>query len=361
MRMLTCGLLAMLCLATFPAALRADDAQTLFDEIRAGVQNPRLQAATPEEAQKAVVAHMDGVLAKCETYRKQFPTGAQFAEVCLIQADVLFFLATRVPGQTDRVEKIPEAANAAIAVDPKGEQAVKGRLALLRYQLTKQAMAKTPEEGAPFLAAAVGEGEGIARDFPKSPTIPMVLDFLAGAYDRTGRQKEATETLERIVKEFGGTQAAQKAERMIKQRAFKGAVLELAFKSVAGDEVDLKNLRGKVVLVDFWASWCKPCEASMPKLVEVEKLYRDQGFRVIGISLDQDKGAMENFMKKYEMTWPQYFDGMVWNSPMVGKYAIIGIPTTFLIDKKGVLREISPEGPKLADAVKKLLDEPAAP
>src|SRR2546428_11372592 len=83
---------------------------------------------------------------------------------------------------------------------------------------------------------------------------------------------------------------------------------DVKFTAVDGREVDLAKLKGKVVLVDFWATWCGPCVGEVPHVVETYKKFHDKGFEIVGISLDQNKDALVNFTKSHGMTWPQYFD-----------------------------------------------------
>jgi len=142
-----------------------------------------------------------------------------------------------------------------------------------------------------------------------------------------------------------------------KLAALKSKPVELKFTALDGAEIDLGKLRGKVVLIDFWASWCGPCIAEMPNVVRTYEKLRERGFVVLGISLDQDKAAMEKTMQKLGMTWPQHFDGKGWENEISSAFGIRSIPTTWLIDKKGMLREGSVRGEALEPAVEKLLAE----
>jgi thiol-disulfide isomerase/thioredoxin len=111
----------------------------------------------------------------------------------------------------------------------------------------------------------------------------------------------------------------------------------LEFASFRGDKVNLASLKGKVVLIDFWATWCGPCRKVMPDVVETYKEYHDQGFEVIGISLDKEQTPLEQYLREMGMTWPQYYDGLGWNNKMAKRFGVRAIPHVILIDKNGVV------------------------
>ena len=110
---------------------------------------------------------------------------------------------------------------------------------------------------------------------------------------------------------------------------------ELKFQAVDGKEVDLVAFRGKVILLDFWATWCGPCVGEVPHVVEAYKKYHDKGFEIVGISLDTDKKALNDFIRKHDMAWPQYFDGKKWKNKIAVQFEIHSIPAMWLIDKEG--------------------------
>ena len=111
----------------------------------------------------------------------------------------------------------------------------------------------------------------------------------------------------------------------------------LEFASLSGDQVNLANLKGKVVLVDFWATWCGPCLRAMPDLVETYRKYHDQGFEIIGISLDKNQSQLEKYMQNMGITWQQYYDGLGWSNKMAKRFGVRGIPHIVLIDKNGAV------------------------
>ena len=141
----------------------------------------------------------------------------------------------------------------------------------------------------------------------------------------------------------------------------------LEFASLSGDQVNLANLKGKVVLIDFWATWCGPCLRVMPDLVETYKEYNNQGFEIIGISLDKDRSQLEKYMQDTGITWQQYYDGLGWSNKITRRFGVRGIPHIVLIDKNGVVhfntdydREKPPlHGVELRNVVAKLCSAPA--
>jgi len=110
---------------------------------------------------------------------------------------------------------------------------------------------------------------------------------------------------------------------------------EIQLPNTEGKLISLSSLRGKYVLVDFWAAWCGPCRGENPFNVKLYKKYKDQGFEIFGVSLDRDKNAWKAAIKYDRLPWIHVSDLKWWKSEIVPLYQIQGIPNTVLLDKEG--------------------------
>ena len=135
-----------------------------------------------------------------------------------------------------------------------------------------------------------------------------------------------------------------------------GKALDMKFTATDGTEVDLAKMKGKVVLIDFWATWCGPCVAEIPNVKKTYEKLHSKGFEIIGISLDSNEDKLTQFIKKKEMPWPQYFDGKGWKNKISTKHGIRSIPAMWLVDKEGNLVDKKARS-DLEEKVEKLLAE----
>jgi thiol-disulfide isomerase/thioredoxin len=154
----------------------------------------------------------------------------------------------------------------------------------------------------------------------------------------------------------GNSQIDGQLKKMEAEKTLKEMPLELSFTSTEGKEIDLTKMRGKVVLIDFWATWCGPCVAEIPSVLGTYKKLHEKGFEIVGISFDQDKDKLEKMTKEKEMPWPQYFDGEGWGNKFGKQYGISSIPTMWLVDKKGMVVDTNARQ-DLEKKVEKLLAE----
>ena len=124
-----------------------------------------------------------------------------------------------------------------------------------------------------------------------------------------------------------------------------------------GKPLSVGNYKGKIVLVDFWATWCGPCVGELPNVLKAYENYHRKGFEIVGISLDSDKDKLTSFLKAKNMTWQQFFDGQGWKKKIAQKYQVHSIPATYLIDKEGKLIAANLRGEALATALSKVLGD----
>jgi thiol-disulfide isomerase/thioredoxin len=133
------------------------------------------------------------------------------------------------------------------------------------------------------------------------------------------------------------------------------AVPEIELMGKADTLIKLSSLNGKVVLIDFWASWCGPCRAENPHVQKLYKKYKENGFEVFAVSLDVNKALWLKAIRQDRLTYTQVIDGDGWLSKVAEKYYVDAIPTNFLIDKTGKIVAINLDGKELVDKVKSLV------
>ncbi len=121
-----------------------------------------------------------------------------------------------------------------------------------------------------------------------------------------------------------------------------------------GQTVTLESLTGKVVLIDFWATWCGPCREALPHVREIAKKFAGQPFVVLSISLDREDGKWKDFVAKNDMTWMQYRDGY-FEGPIATLFGVRAIPSTFTIDSDGVLQDQHVGDAEIEGKLKKLI------
>lgn len=188
------------------------------------------------------------------------------------------------------------------------------------------------------------------------------------------------DTPERVDEEWGALARSpnRPIARLAAEKARAAALLreplELNFNAADGRAVDLASLRGKVVLVDFWATWCVPCLAELPSIRKVYADYHDRGFEVIGISLESVRHAATDtpaqresklvaareafvaFTAKNGMPWPHYFDGEGWQNPIARRHAVDAIPAMLLLGPDGRVVSRNARGDALEREVRRLLE-----
>ena len=268
--------------------------------------------------------------------------GAQY-EFQLLQAGVQQLQATNLTARLD-------ALTATRGTDPKVSEDERFRIRAGAVQ--RRAQAKLSESETAALEEYEKGVRELQKDFPKRPETWQMLFSIANQTQPDKAKKLAQE----ISDSSAPDDLKDAAKGILKKLGALGKPVELQFTAVDGREVSMKKLQGKVVLIDFWATWCGPCVRELPNVKAAYEKLHPKGFEIVGISFDGDKEQLEHFVKVKEMPWPQYFDGKKWSNEFGVRFGINAIPAMWLVDKKGVVRDLTArEG--LAEKVEKLLAE----
>jgi thiol-disulfide isomerase/thioredoxin len=189
--------------------------------------------------------------------------------------------------------------------------------------------------------------------------------YLAEAYKGLGKYEDAEAEYKIILEQYRDVDRQllsavhQNTMTMESEKRLKVGSEPIAFEvtSIEGKKISTEQYKGKVLLLDFWATWCAPCKQEMPSVKKVYGKYNEKGFEIVGISLDRSRGDLDRYLASNNIQWPQFFDGKYWQNEIAVKYGVSSIPATFLIDKKGKIRYKSLRGNQLEVAVKELLAE----
>lgn len=229
--------------------------------------------------------------------------------------------------------------------------AVVDTLALLSQQVASD-RELTPAARVEQIRGHVAE---IQRRAPDSPKLVTAYRNLLGQLERA--DAAAYVQLLQELKGSANPGVAEIATGLLTVQTAKDTAVEMKFTAVDGREVDLAQLRGKVVLIDFWATWCGPCKEELPNIKRVYAAYHERGFEVVGISLDRagDRQTLIDYCRENDLPWPQHFDGKFWKNEFAVKYAIKAIPAMFLLDQSGKVVTTNARGDKLEPEVKRLL------
>jgi Flp pilus assembly protein TadD len=189
--------------------------------------------------------------------------------------------------------------------------------------------------------------------------VVMAYYNLGFALIKSGKEREGVAALKTFLElDPNSTEASQARAVVANTRMVDARVApSFAVKSHTGEELTLERLRGKIVLLDFWASWCGPCRRDMPEVRKILKKYAGDDFVMIGINLDSSRPSFEAYMKEEGISWQQYYDGLGWGNKIARLYGVFAIPHTVLIDHDGVIQAAGLRAEALSDKIGELLKQ----
>lgn len=252
-------------------------------------------------------------------------------------------------GNTNMVARVEELIK---SPDVPEEDRLKLRLSRIQAEAAQQR-----DKGMEIYLYVLETGaKQLLKEFPKRPEAGNMLVQVVMA----AAQEGDVDRVRRLATEIEGLDLPVATKNMVHAQLRRFDAVGKPFVFIAlgmdGKEINLENLRGKVVLIDFWASWCGPCMAEVPNLKKLYGRYRSEGFEIIGVNLDEDVDTLKSTVEKNGMYWLHHFDGANPEGGWARKYSISSIPTMWLIDKQGVLRELNARE-DLEEKLKKLLAE----
>ena len=197
--------------------------------------------------------------------------------------------------------------------------------------------------------------ESFVDHFPKAEDAAEAMMQLAVTTEFNGEEEKALQWFRRIVKDFPDTGQGEKAAGAIRRIQSVGKRIDIRGKTIGGKTFTLSELRGKTVAVLYFATWGGDAETIVEHINRLAKQYRRQGFRVVGISLDQERSATEAFVRRLDVTWPVLYESGGLDSRLATELGILTVPNLLLVDQDGKMVEHSLHSTQLESELKKVL------
>jgi len=328
------------------------DADKAWAYVR-GLDEPPKNPDSPEDRMRRVRLWLAERRAAAERFRTAFPADARRWDAAIIAYESAQQLAEI--GERDAKPPSAHVLDEVLAAPDAGAEA-KGDAAFFKaMRLGDDASPSYPHTMPPFQNALADFIDTYPQHRRVREAASIQLQIIGSL-----RTPGADNFLKKLAA-HPNEQIAAPARSMIDLRArtaeLKTKPLDLKFTAIDGREVDVAKLRGKVLLIDFWASWCGPCMSDAPHVVATYEKLRERGFEIVGINLDEHKGLMDSAIRRTRMTWPHHHDGKGWQNEFAQRFGIRSIPATWLFDKQGKLREMGLRGQDLEARVENLLRE----
>jgi thiol-disulfide isomerase/thioredoxin len=289
--------------------------------------------------------------ARAQEFYTRFPTHEHAAEAK--EREHYLLNAALQLGYTNAQARL-EALEASRLTDPNLSE--DERLQLRVQQIQRTAFKLGGEDSKVVLTELEKGARAIQKEFPRRPEVAGLFVALAEGWLERGDPTKARSLAAEVTALTTDEELKSTADALLKKLDRIGKPVDIKFSAIDGRSVDLQGMKGKVVLVDFWATWCAPCMQELPNVKAVYEKLHPRGFEIVGISLDRTKEALEEVVKKEKLPWPQFYDDSGEVNRFAEQFEVTSIPAMWLIDKKGTLRDLNARD-DLTAKVEKLLAE----
>ena len=335
--------------ATKLSSAKQNEADRRWIEIR-----EELEALAPgpggrPETAMAATMHLELAKAYCGEFLGAYPGAAQSAYARFLLGRAFVYADELAAGAKELARARREATFARMPLDV--------RLAALQLEIWASGLLAETAQIKSVLSALHAAVKGREQDRRIQRFRAGVVKFLLENWlvDEARAELVAMEKTK-------STAPEALAEREQLSQAIKAAdalkigapVMALAGKRLNGKRIDIARLRGKVVVIDFWATWCPPCVAALPHLKELYASYRKKGLVIIGVCEDDERAVLADFVKKNNLTWPMMWEGDADGAP-AERFQISAFPTVLIVDRKGIVRYRGHGGAAVDYWLKKLL------
>ena len=282
---------------------------------------------TDQEMKKNYIINLKKALTRGAEIEKKYPQAKNLYDIWMVMLQAAAVLENTEADKDKYAAKILVISKKLVASKASPSKKMVGDLFLTQDAVSKAKRARAKERA-------------LRKYIAKYAKTPAAIDAHIVAVQialENAPRKLADKLANELAKKYPKSRAAKVfLKDTMNQSPYKGEVFRASLKTLDGTRLTLpRSLAGKVVVIDFWATWCGPCRASIPHLKKVYAEYKPKGVEIIGISLDKNRKALKAYVKGQGLDWPITFSGKGWSDPTARRYGIGSIPSVWVIGRDG--------------------------